>query len=52
MSASNGQMPLDLHDRPIALRAQYESVRRGETAARVRKHREPDLPEVVRKQAT
>jgi len=52
MTASNGQMPLDLCDGPIALRAQYESVRRAETVARVRKHRareiqESDPPELV-----
>src|ERR1700692_2345158 len=43
MTASNGQMPLDLHDRPIALRAQYESVRRAEKAESVRKSRTPPL---------
>jgi hypothetical protein len=41
MTASNGQMPLDLHDRPIALRAHYESVRRAEKADSTRKSRTP-----------
>jgi hypothetical protein len=52
---TNGQGMLDLHDGPIALRAHYESVRRAESAARVRKHRaeiqESDPPELVRKRS-
>jgi hypothetical protein len=43
MTTGNGQMPLDLHDGPIALRAQYESVRRAEKAESVRKSRTPPL---------